>query len=231
MSPPGQRDLKVRVRTGKGRTLAQKRWLERQLNDPYVARAKREGYRSRAAYKLIEIDDKHHLLRPGAKVIDLGAAPGGWAQVAAQRVKAGEKGRVVAIDLLDMEPVPNVEFLKLDFLDASAPEALLALLGGQADVVLSDMAANTTGHRKTDQLRIIGLVEEAAAFARDVLAPGGAFLAKVRQGGTDAELLAMLKRSFSTVKHVKPAASRADSSELYVLAKGFRRTEADQPAF
>ncbi|MGZ5896917.1 MAG: RlmE family RNA methyltransferase, partial [Xanthobacteraceae bacterium] len=142
--PPTGRDLKVRVRTGKGRTLAQKRWLERQLNDPYVARAKREGYRSRAAYKLIEIDDKHKILKPGAKVIDLGAAPGGWSQVAAQRVKAGEGGRVVAIDLLDMDAIPNVEFLKLDFLDATAPEKLRALLGGAADVVLSDMAANTT---------------------------------------------------------------------------------------
>ncbi|MGZ5837391.1 MAG: RlmE family RNA methyltransferase [Xanthobacteraceae bacterium] len=220
--PPTGRDLKVRVRTGKGRTLAQKRWLERQLNDPYVARAKREGYRSRAAYKLIEIDDKHKILKPGAKVIDLGAAPGGWSQVAAQRVKAGEAGRVVAIDLLDMDAIPNVEFLKLDFLDAAAPEKLRALLGGAADVVLSDMAANTTGHRKTDQLRIIGLVEEAAAFACDVLAPGGAFLSKVRQGGTDSDLLAMLKRNFAVVKHVKPAASRADSSELYVLATGFR---------
>jgi 23S rRNA (uridine2552-2'-O)-methyltransferase len=232
MNTPGQRDLKVRLRTGKGRTLAQKRWLERQLNDPYVTRAKREGFRSRAAYKLIEIDDKHHLLRPGAKVIDLGAAPGGWAQVAAQRVKAAEKGRVIAIDILDMEPIPNVEFLKLDFLDAKAPATMRAMLGGPADIVLSDMAANTTGHRKTDQLRIIGLVEEAAAFARDMLAPGGAFLAKVRQGGTDSDLLTLLKRNFSSVRHVKPAASRAGSSELYVLAKGFRPGgRVDQPVF
>jgi 23S rRNA (uridine2552-2'-O)-methyltransferase len=232
MNTPGQRDLKVRLRTGKGRTLAQKRWLERQLNDPYVTRAKREGFRSRAAYKLIEIDDKHHLLRPGAKVIDLGAAPGGWAQVAAQRVKAAEKGRVIAIDILDMEPIPNVEFLKLDFLDAKAPATMRAMLGGPADIVLSDMAANTTGHRKTDQLRIIGLVEEAAAFARDMLAPGGAFLAKVRQGGTDSDLLTLLKRNFSSVRHVKPAASRASSSELYVLAKGFRPGgRVDQPVF
>jgi 23S rRNA (uridine2552-2'-O)-methyltransferase len=222
MTTPSGRDLKVRVKTGKGRTVAQKRWLERQLNDPYVARAKREGFRSRAAYKLIEIDDKHHILKPGARVIDLGAAPGGWSQVAAKRVKAGEGGRVVAIDILDMEPVPNVEFMKLDFLDPAAPEKLRALLGDGADVVLSDMAANTTGHRKTDQLRIIGLVEEAAAFAREVLKPGGAFLAKVRQGGTEADLLAMLKRDFSSVKHIKPAASRPDSSELFVLATGFR---------
>jgi 23S rRNA (uridine2552-2'-O)-methyltransferase len=223
MNRPTGRDLKVRVKSGKGRTLAQKRWLERQLNDPYVARAKREGFRSRAAYKLIEIDDKHHILKPGGKVIDLGAAPGGWSQVAAQRVKAGEGGRVVAIDLLEMEPVPHVDFMQLDFLDAGAPKKLREMLGEGADVVLSDMAANTTGHRKTDQLRIIGLVEEAAGFAREVLKPGGAFLAKVRQGGTDNDLLAMLKRDFATVKHIKPQASRQDSSELFVLATGFRK--------
>jgi len=216
----GRSDLKVRVKTGKGRTVAQKRWLERQLNDPYVARAKREGFRSRAAYKLIEIDDKHRILKPGAKVIDLGAAPGGWSQVSAKRT--GESGRVVAIDLLAMDAIPGVEFAQLDFLDRDAPEKIKAMLGGPADVVLSDMAANTTGHRKTDQLRIIGLVEEAAGFAREVLAPGGAFLAKVRQGGTDADLLAMLKRDFTGVKHVKPAASRQDSSELFVIATGFR---------
>ena len=169
-----------------------------------MARAKREGYRSRAAYKLIEIDDRHKILKTGAKVIDLGAAPGGWSQVAAQRVKAGEGGRVVAIDLLEMEPLPNVEFMQMDFLDAGAPKKLRDMLGEGADVVLSDMAANTTGHRKTDQLRIIGLVEEAAGFAREVLKPGGAFLAKVRQGGTDNDLLAMLKRDFATVKHIKP---------------------------
>ncbi len=224
----GGRELKVRVRSGKGRTLAQKRWLERQLNDPYVARAKREGFRSRAAYKLIEIDDKHKFLKPGARVIDLGAAPGGWSQVAAARVKAGaggkEGGRVVAIDVLEMDAIPNVAFVQMDFLDPGAPEKLQALLGGPADVVLSDMAANATGHRKTDQLRIIGLVEEAAAFARAALKPGGAFLAKVLQGGTDAALLAALKRDFASVKHVKPAASRADSAELYVLATGFRKT-------
>ena len=219
---PTDRDLKVRVKIGK-RTLSQKLWLERQLNDPYVAKARREGYRSRAAYKLIEIDDKFRLLKVGQNVVDLGAAPGGWSQVAAQRIKASEgKGRVVAIDLLEMDAIPNVQFLQLDFLDRDAPNKLKALLGGLADMVLSDMAANTTGHRKTDQLRIIGLVEEAAGFAREVLAPGGTFLAKVRQGGTDADLLAMLKRDFATVKHVKPQASRADSSELFVLATGFR---------
>ena len=217
----GGRDLKVRVRSPKGRTLASKLWLERQLNDPYVARARREGLRSRAAFKLAEIDDKFHLLKAGAKVADLGAAPGGWSQVAAQRT-GGALGRVVAIDLLDMPAIPGVDFLHLDFLDASAPERLKALLGGSADVVLSDMAANATGHRKTDHLKIMALAETAALFARDVLRPGGAFLCKVLQGGTEGELLAGLKRDFATVKHVKPAASRADSAELYVLAMGFR---------
>jgi len=224
------RDLKVRVRSQKGRKLASKLWLERQLNDPYVARARREGLRSRAAFKLAEIDDKFHLLKPGAKVVDLGAAPGGWSQIAAQRVgavageeaKMPERGRVVAIDLLDMPAIPGVEFLHLDFLDLAAPDRLKALLGGPADVVLSDMAANATGHRKTDHLRIMALAETAAIFAHDVLRPGGTFLCKVLQGGTEAELLASLKRDFATVKHVKPAASRSDSAELYVLALGFR---------
>jgi 23S rRNA (uridine2552-2'-O)-methyltransferase len=218
------RDLKVRVKTGKGRSLSSKLWLERQLNDPYVARAKREGLRSRAAYKLIEIDDKHRLLKPRAKVVDLGAAPGGWSQVAAKRVGAaeGNGGRVVAIDILDMAAMPGVEFLHLDFLDPQAPDRLKGLLGGPADVVLSDMAANAVGHRKTDHLRIMALAETAAEFARDVLAPGGAFVCKVLQGGTEAELLAQLKRDFATVKHVKPAASRSDSAELYLLATGFR---------
>jgi 23S rRNA (uridine2552-2'-O)-methyltransferase len=218
----GGRDLKVRVRTGKGRTLASKLWLERQLNDPYVARARREGFRSRAAYKLMEIDDKARILKSGAHVVDLGAAPGGWSQVAAARVGAG-RGRVVAIDLLDMPPLPGVDFLHLDFLDADAPEKLKAMAGGPVDVVLSDMAANATGHRKTDHLRIVALAEAAAMFAREVLKPGGAFLAKVLQGGTEGALLADLKRDFAVVKHVKPAASRSDSAELYVLATGFRR--------
>jgi 23S rRNA (uridine2552-2'-O)-methyltransferase len=218
------RDLKVRVKTGKGRSLSSKLWLERQLNDPYVARAKREGLRSRAAYKLIEIDDKHRLLKPRAKVVDLGAAPGGWSQVAAKRVGAaeGSGGRVVAIDILDMPAMPGVDFLHLDFLDAQAPDRLKALLGGPADVVLSDMAANAVGHRKTDHLRIMALAETAAEFASEVLAPGGTFVCKVFQGGTEAELLAQLKRDFATVKHVKPAASRSDSAELYLLATGFR---------
>ncbi len=221
----GGRDLKVRVRSGKGRSLASKLWLERQLNDPYVARAKREGLRSRAAFKLAEIDDKFHLLRPGAKVVDLGAAPGGWSQVAGQRV--GAAGRVVAIDLLDMPAIAGVAFLHLDFLDAAAPDRLKALLEGPADVVLSDMAANATGHRKTDHLRIMALADAAAMFTREVLRPGGTFLCKVLQGGTESELLSSLKRDFATVKHVKPDASRSDSAELYVLAQGFRGSQSD----
>ncbi len=225
MSTPskgGGRELKVRVKTGKGRKLSSKLWLERQLNDPYVARAKREGFRSRATFKLAEIDDKAHILKKGARVIDLGAAPGGWSQLAAKRVEAPARGRVVAIDVLAMEPVDGVDFLQLDFLDASAPDKLKAMLGGKADVVLSDMAANATGHTRTDHLKIMALVEAAADFAREVLAPGGAFLAKVLQGGTEASLLAGLKRDYRSVKHLKPPASRADSAELYLLATGFR---------
>jgi 23S rRNA (uridine2552-2'-O)-methyltransferase len=218
----GARELKVRVKTGKGRKLSSKLWLDRQLNDPYVARARREGMRSRAAYKLSEIDDKARFLKKGGRVIDLGAAPGGWSQVAAKRVGAPQQGRVVAIDLLAIDPLPGVEFVQLDFLDPSAPDKLKAMLGGRADVVLSDMAANATGHRKTDHIKIVALVEVAVEFAREVLAPGGAFLAKVLQGGTEATLLTLLKRDFTTVKHVKPAASRSDSAELYLLATGFR---------
>jgi 23S rRNA (uridine2552-2'-O)-methyltransferase len=214
-----QRRLKVRVRD-KRKSQSSRWWLERQLNDPYVTRAKREGYRSRAAFKLAEIDDKHHLLKPGARVVDLGAAPGGWSQVAAKRV--GVSGRVVAIDVVPIEPIGGVEFAQIDFLDSDAPDRLKALLGGPADLVLSDMAANTTGHRQTDHLKIVALVEAAAEFARDVLKPGGAFLAKVIQGGTEGSLLAALKRDFASVKHIKPAASRADSAELYVVARGFR---------
>jgi 23S rRNA (uridine2552-2'-O)-methyltransferase len=215
--------LHVQVKTGGKRKLSSKLWLERQLNDPYVAQAKREGFRSRAAFKLTEIDDKHHLFKPGMTVVDLGAAPGGWSQVAAKRVGAANgKGRVIAIDLLEMPDIPGVQFAQLDFYADDAPEKLTAMLGGRADVVLSDMAANTTGHRKTDQLRIVGLVEIAAAFASQVLNPGGAFLAKVFQSGADADLLGQLKRDFASVKHVKPAASRQDSSERYVLATGFR---------
>jgi 23S rRNA (uridine2552-2'-O)-methyltransferase len=219
----GTRALKQRVKTARKRSLSSTLWLERQLNDPYVARAKREGYRSRAAYKLLEIDDKHRILKPGQRVVDLGAAPGGWSQIAAKRVGSADgRGRVVGIDLLPIDPVPGVEFVQLDFLDETAPGHLVEMLGGPADVVMSDMAANTTGHKKTDHLRIMGLAEAAAQFAREVLAPGGAFLAKVFQGGTEGQLLADLKRDFAVVRHVKPTASRADSAELYVLATGFR---------
>ena len=215
--------LHVTVKTGGKRKLSSKLWLERQLNDPYVAQARREGLRSRAAYKLIEIDDKYHFLKPGMSVVDLGAAPGGWSQIAAKRVGAADRrGKVVAIDLLEMPEIPGVSFAQLDFLKEDAPDRLLKMIGGRADVVLSDMAANTTGHRKTDQLRILGLVEGAAAFASDVLNPGGTFVAKVFQSGADAELLAQLKRDFASVRHVKPASSRQDSSERYVLAMGFR---------
>jgi 23S rRNA (uridine2552-2'-O)-methyltransferase len=218
-----ERPLAVRLKSKKKRTVSQKRWLERQLNDPYVARAKREGLRSRAAFKLLEIDDKYHLLKPGGRVVDLGAAPGGWSEIAAKRVGAADgKGAVVAIDLLEMAPIPGVAFRQIDFLDPTAPQLLNEMLGGGADVVLSDMAANATGHKKTDQLKIIALVEAAAEFAREVLRPGGSFLAKVLQGGTEGALLAQLKRDYATVRHIKPQASRADSSELYLLATGFR---------
>jgi len=214
----------AKLKPGKRRTPSSRAWLERQLSDPYVARAKREGFRSRAAFKLAEIDDKFHLFKPGARVVDLGAAPGGWSEIAARR--AGPSGRVIALDILEMKPVAGVEFLQLDFLDETAPDRLKVLLGGRnqgkADVVLSDMAANATGHRQTDHLRIMALAEAAAFFAREVLAPDGSFLCKVLQGGTESALLAELKRDFATVKHVKPPASRTDSAELYLLAKGFR---------
>ncbi len=218
----GSRELKVRVKTGKGRKLSSKLWLERQLNDPYVARAKREGMRSRAAFKLIEIDDKARFLKKGQRVVDLGAAPGGWSQVAAKRVHSPALGKVIGIDLLDIEPLPGVDFRVFDFLDPGAPALLKKMLGGPADVVLSDMAANATGHRRTDHIKIVALVEAATEFAREVLAPGGTFLAKVIQGGTEGTLLTLLKKDFATVKHVKPLASRADSAELYLLAMGFR---------
>ena len=219
----GGRALKTRVKTARKRSLASTLWLERQLNDPYVAQARREGYRSRAAYKLIEIDEKYKLLKAGQRIVDLGAAPGGWSQVAAAKVGVRHgRGRVIAIDLLEMGPVEGVEFRQMDFHDADAPAALREWLGGLADGVLSDMAANATGHRKTDQLRIVGLVELAADFACEVLAPGGFFLAKVLQGGAEGDLLARLKREFALVRHVKPKASRADSAELYMLATGFR---------
>ena len=222
--PGGGRKLAVRLRTAKGRKIASTRWLQRQLNDPYVEEAKRKGYRSRAAFKLTEIDDKHHLLRPGMIVVDLGAAPGGWSEIAAQRVQVmAGKGRVIAVDLNEIEPIPGVEVLRLDISDAGAAERIKAVLGGSlADVVLSDMAAPSMGHKQTDHLRVMALAEAAVDLAEGVLKPGGAFLAKVLQGGAGQELVARLKRGFAKVQHVKPKASRADSAEVYVLATGFR---------
>jgi 23S rRNA (uridine2552-2'-O)-methyltransferase len=214
-----------RLKSEKRRTASSRAWLERQISDPYVARAKRDGLRSRAAYKLIEIDDKYRILKSGGRVVDLGAAPGGWSEIAARRV--GNSGRVIALDVLDMKPIPGVDFLQLDFLDEGAPNRLKAMLEGNADVVLSDMAANATGHRQTDHLRIMALADAAATFAREVLADGGAFVCKVLQGGTETALLAALKRDFATVRHVKPPASRADSAELYLLATGFRGRRAE----
>ena len=222
------RRLKVRLKRKRGRTTQQARWLERQLNDPFVQLAKERGYRSRAAFKLIGIDDEFHILKPGQKVVDLGAAPGGWSQVAAERTRAAAgEGRVVAIDVHGMEPIPGVTILKKDFYDEDAPQALMRALGDDwADVVLSDMAAHATGHRQTDHLRVMALAEAAAEFARKVLRPGGAFVAKVLRGGTENELLERLKRDFAKVRHFKPAASRPDSAELFVVATGFRgRTE------
>jgi len=220
----GSRSLGVRVRTAKGRKISSTRWLERQLNDTYVQAAKREGYRSRAAYKLMEIDDKYTLLKPGGVVIDLGAAPGGWSQVAAQRVFAGEvQGFVAGLDLLEIDAIANVALLQADFLDEQGLRLLDALLDGRkVDVVLCDMAAPASGHKQTDHVRIMGLCEAALDFACETLTPGGAFLAKVLQGGTERALLDRIKQSFATVRHVKPEASRADSAELYVLAQGFR---------
>ncbi len=226
--PGGAREgsLKVRVKTSRKRTISSTLWLQRQLNDPYVLRAKKEGLRSRAAYKLIEMDERYHLLKTGQKILDLGAAPGGWAQYAVKKV--GPKGRVIGIDLLDIDPIAGVEFTIMDFLDEDAPDRLKTMLGGLADGVMSDMAANTTGHKKTDHLKIIGLAELAIHFATEVLAPGGFFVAKVFQGGTEGDLLTLLKRDFKTVRHVKPEASRAGSAELYVLATGFRGIQRDE---
>ena len=214
----------ARLRREKRRKPSSRAWLERQINDPYVARAKREGFRSRAAFKLAEIDEKFHLIRPGMCVVDLGAAPGGWSEVAAKRVT--NSGQVIALDILEMKPVAGVGFLMLDFLEGNAPQRLKAVLAAKGrknvDLVLSDMAANTTGHRQTDHLRIMALAEAAARFSCEVLGPGGSFLCKVLQGGGEAGLLAELKRDFVSVKHVKPPASRTDSAELYLLARGFR---------
>lgn len=220
----GQRQLHVKLKRARKHRASSQRWLERQLNDPYVAAAKREGYRSRAAFKLKEIDDKYHVLKPGRRVVDLGAAPGGWSQIAAERVHSVRgKGQVIAIDILEMQPLAGVEVLRLDFISPEAEDTLKALLrDGRADVVLSDMAAPTTGHTRTDHLRIMGLAEAAAHFAFDVLSYDGVFLSKVFQGGTERELLDLLKRKFASVRHVKPPASRQHSAELYVLATGFR---------
>lgn len=207
-----------KVKTAKRRKLSSTLWLERQLNDPYVAKAQKEGWRSRAAYKLIEIDEKLHLLKPGLFVVDLGAAPGGWSQVA---VKKGCK--VIALDLLEMDEIPEVTFFQMDFMDDDAPQTLLDAMGGAgADIVMSDMAHNTTGHKGTDHIRIMALVEAAYEFAVEVLKPGGVFLAKVFQGGTENDLLNRMKKDFKTVKHIKPPASRKDSAETYVIAQGFR---------
>jgi 23S rRNA (uridine2552-2'-O)-methyltransferase len=220
------RVLRTRIKKKHGLKESSRRWLERHLNDPYVQRSKADGYRSRAAYKLIEIDDRHHILKPGMRVIDLGAAPGGWCQVVAARVRSTEaEPRIVGIDYLEMDPVPGAAVLRMDFLDAAAPARLAEALGGEPDVVLSDMAAPTTGHRRTDHIRTMHLCEVAADFAVSVLKPGGHFLSKTFQGGTENELLDMLKRNFRSVHHVKPPASRDESVELYLLAKDFKGRE------
>ncbi len=225
-SAPVGRRATVRVKTARGRTVSSQQWLQRQLNDPYVAEAKKRGYRSRAAFKLLQLDDRFHLLRPGRRVVDLGCAPGGWTQVAVERVKPGDGkpglGRIVGVDILAMDPVPGATIVELDFLDPTAPERLKALLAGPADLVLSDMAAPTTGHASTDHIRIVALAEAAYDFARAALVPGGIFLCKVFQGGAEGDLLAALKRDFTTVRHAKPPASRAESAEVYVVAMGFR---------
>ncbi|MGG7567480.1 RlmE family RNA methyltransferase [Rhodovulum sp. DZ06] len=223
----GQRDLKTRVKTAKGRKISSTLWLERQLNDPYVQAARRDGYRGRAAYKLLQIDDKYRLLKPGMRVVDLGCAPGGWMQVAVPRVNAlgegrGPQGSVLGVDLQEVEQLAGAAAIQLDFLDEGADEVVKKALGGPADIVLSDMAAASSGHRATDHLRIIALCEAAAWFARDVLTPGGSFAAKVLQGGAEGELLAMLKKDFAKVMHFKPDASRKDSAEMYLVATGFR---------
>ncbi|MGX5733373.1 RlmE family RNA methyltransferase [Bosea thiooxidans] len=225
--PTADRDLRVRLKNARKHKHSSQLWLERQLNDPYVKRAKERGFRSRAAFKLEEMDERYKFLKSGQRLIDLGCAPGGWCQVAAERIGLAQgKGRIVGIDLLPVDPIPGVELIEMDFMTEEAPALLVEKLGGQADGVMSDMAANTTGHKKTDHLRIIGLAEAALEFAHSVLAPGGFFLAKLFQGGDSAELLAGMKRDFTTVRNVKPAASRADSSELYVLATGYRRKVA-----
>ncbi|HLY46353.1 MAG TPA: RlmE family RNA methyltransferase [Stellaceae bacterium] len=216
----GARPLTVRVKSARRRTSSSTEWLERQLNDPFVAEAHRLGYRSRAAFKLLQLDQRFHLLAVGRRILDLGCAPGGWAQIATQRV--GPKGAVVGIDLNPTDAIPGATLVTGDFRDAAVAARLRGLLGGPADLVLSDMAAPATGHAATDHLRIVALAEEAFALAEKMLRPGGAFVAKVFQGGTEGELLAALKRAFAEVRHAKPAASRAESAETYVVAKGYR---------
>lgn len=228
----GQRDLKVKVKTARGRKLSSKLWLERQLNDPYVKRAQAEGYRGRAAFKILELDDKFRFLVPGARVVDLGCAPGGWCQVAVKRVNAlGDKqgkkiGTVLGVDLQEVEPIAGAETHQLDFMEDDADEKVKTWLGGQADVVMSDMAAASSGHKQTDHLRIIALCEAAAYLAFDVLAPGGTFVAKVLAGGAEGDLQKLLKQKFEKVMNVKPPASRSDSSEKFVVATGFRGAES-----
>ncbi len=225
----GERALKTRIKKKRGLKNSSRRWLERHLNDPYVHKAKAEGYRSRAAYKLLEIDERYKLLKPGLTVIDLGAAPGGWCQVAAARVKSPvDRPSVVGIDYLEMDPVAGATVLQLDFTEPQAPARLIEALGGEPDLVISDMAAPTTGHRRTDHIRTMHLCEIAADFAVSVLKPGGHFLAKTFQGGTENTLLDLLKRNFKTVHHVKPPASRDESVELYILAKGFKGRSASE---
>ena len=227
-SIPTGRQATVRVKTARGRTVSSQRWLQRQLNDPYVAEARKRGYRSRAAFKLLQLDDQFHFLKPGARVVDLGAAPGGWTQVAVERVKPAQARRskrggvVVGLDITPVEPIAGATVLAKDFYDDDAPAVLTELLGGPADAVLSDMAAAATGETQVDHLRIMALAETAHDFARQVLKPGGTFVAKVLQGGTERTLLDLLKRDFAKVRHVKPQASRADSAEMYVVATGFR---------
>ena len=226
-----EKDLKIRLKTAKGRKTGSTKWLERQLNDPYVAKARAAGYRSRAAFKIKEMDEKHHLFRPGMRIVDLGAAPGGWSQVAARAIGSTDANPlIVGIDYLEMDPIPGVTLLMKDFTDDDAPAMLIAAMGGKkADLVMSDMAWPTTGHRPTDHLRIVQLIEIAAAFALDVLAPGGVFIAKVFQGGTEHELLHMLKRHFKTTHHAKPPSSRQDSAEAYLIAKGFKGSNDTVP--
>jgi 23S rRNA (uridine2552-2'-O)-methyltransferase len=216
----GGRGLSTRLRTAKGRTTASQKWLERQLNDPYVRAAKAAGWRSRAAFKILELDEKYKLFHTGQRVVDLGAAPGGWTQVAVQRV--GDSGKVVGLDLLPMDEITGAILLEGDFQDEAVEQAVLTALNGPADLVLSDMAPNTTGHNATDHLRILGLIDLALDFASKVLVPGGAFVAKAFQGGTERDLLNRMKRDFASVKHAKPPASRKGSAEMYVVAQGFR---------